>query len=240
MRVKAVIAYDGSNFLGFQKQKSTKKTITYAIEEALSSLHIKEMITGSGRTDTGVHASGQVIHFDLPEYWKDLEKLTQELNRKLKTIHFKHISQVPDDFHARFSAKKRLYRYIFKTTKPSIFEQKYISYYPTFNHYILKKSLNAFKGEHDFKYFHKRGTDTHTTIRKIYQTNYIQRENYHYIYFQANGFLRAQVRMMIEAAMQCAQEKISFTQLKEQLSCHKKHSERLAPSQGLYLAKILY
>lgn len=64
MRVKAVIAYDGSEYLGFQKQKSTKRTISYAIEEALKSIHIQSNITASGRTDAGVHASGQIIHFD--------------------------------------------------------------------------------------------------------------------------------------------------------------------------------
>ena len=73
MRVKAVITYDGSSFLGFQKQKSTTQTVTYAIEEALSSLHITGVITGSGRTDAGVHATGQVIHFDLPDFWTDLK-----------------------------------------------------------------------------------------------------------------------------------------------------------------------
>jgi len=240
MRVKAVITYDGSSFLGFQKQKSTTQTVTYAIEEALSSLHITGVITGSGRTDAGVHATGQVIHFDLPDFWTDLKKLTLTLNRKLETIQFKHISCVTHDFHARFSAKKRMYRYVFKTEKPSIFEQKYISYYPRFNHELLKESLQTFEGKHDFNYFHKTGTITHTTRREIYQTKYIQRGNYHYIYFQANGFLRSQVRMMVEAAMLYAQEEITLIQLTEQLECQKKHVSRLAPANGLYLAKILY
>jgi len=130
MRVKAVIAYDGSGYKGFQKQTTTDKTVTAAIEKALRSLQINSSIVGSGRTDAGVHASGQVIHFDLPEFWSDLDKLKLNLNRKLTEIQFKHISSVSHDFHARFSAKKRLYRYVFKTQKPSIFEQKYISYYP--------------------------------------------------------------------------------------------------------------
>ena len=72
MRVKAVISYDGSAYQGFQKQTSTKLTITGAIEEALASLQINASIVGSGRTDAGVHATGQVIHFDLPEFWRDM------------------------------------------------------------------------------------------------------------------------------------------------------------------------
>ncbi len=240
MRVKAVIAYDGSAYRGFQKQTATEKTITSSIEKALFSLQIGSSIVGSGRTDAKVHATGQVIHFDLPEFWSDLEKLKLNLNRKLTDIQFKHISRVSHDFHARFSAKKRIYRYIFKTQKPSIFEQKYISYYPKFNISLLTQALSLLVGEHDFNYFQKTGTATHTTVREIYQSSYMQRKNYHYIYFQANGFLRAQVRMMIEAAMQCAREEMTLKQLSEQINCQKKHTTKLASPSGLYLAKILY
>ena len=240
MRVKAIISYDGSHYFGFQKQTSTNKTITHDVEEALHLLQIHANIVGSGRTDAGVHASGQVIHFDLPEYWTDLEKLKLNLNRKLHDISIKHITQVSDDFHARFSAKKRLYRYVFKTTKPSVFEQRHISYYDTFDTFKLIEALKCFEGKHDFEYFRKTGSHTHTTIRKIYMTRYKEYHGYHLIYFQANGFLRSQVRMMVDMAMSYAKGEISLVQLKEQLNCQKKHSTKLAPQEGLYLAKVLY
>jgi len=240
MRVKAVITYDGSVYHGFQKQTITDKTITGTIEKALRSLQIDSSIVGSGRTDSGVHATGQVIHFDLPEFWSDLNKLKLNLNRKLTEIQFKHISSVSHDFHARFSAKKRLYRYVFKTQKPSVFEQKYISYYPEFNATLLREALALFVGEHDFDHFHKTGSVTHTTVREIYRTDYIQQKNYHYIYFQANGFLRSQVRMMTEAAMCCARRELTLEQLLVQIECQEKHSIKLAPPEGLYLAKVLY
>ena len=240
MRVKAVIAYDGSVYQGFQKQTTTDKTVTSSIEKALHSLQIDSSIVGSGRTDAGVHATGQVIHFDLPEFWSDLDKLKLNLNRKLTQIQCKHISSVSDDFHARFSARKRLYRYLFKTQKPSVFEQKYISYYPSFDTTLLTQALELFVGEHDFDHFHKTGSVTHTTVREIYKTNYIQRYNYHYIYFQANGFLRSQVRMMVEAAMQCARGEMTLKQLLEQIECQEKYTTKLAPPEGLYLTKILY
>jgi len=240
MRVKAVISYDGSAYLGFQRQKSTKKTITTAIETALTSLQIESKIVGSGRTDTGVHASGQVIHFDIPDFWTDLKKLKLNLNRKLHDISFKQITKVEDDFHARFSAKKRLYRYIFKTKTPSVFEQKYVSYYKPFDPILLKKALKCFEGKHNFYFFHKTGSDTHTTDREIYYVNYKERNGYHFIYFQSNGFLRSQVRMMVDAAMQCAREEMTLMQLQEQIDRSHKHTTRLAPPEGLYLAKILY
>jgi len=240
IRVKAVIAYDGHSFYGFQKQTSTQRTITSTIEKALSQLHIHSPIIGSGRTDAGVHATGQVIHFDLPEYWHDLKKLKLNLNRKLTSISFKSITKVNPDFHARFSAKKRLYRYVFKTTKPSVFEQKYISYYGDFDTNKLKDALETFKGRHDFNFYRKTGTDTHSSTREIYKARHIQRHHYHFIYFQANGFLRAQVRMMIEASMLYAKGELSMTSLREQLACQKKHTCRLAPPEGLYLSHILY
>ncbi len=240
MRVKAVIAYDGSNYKGFQKQKSTPNTITHAIEKALMSLHIDSSIVGSGRTDAGVHATGQVIHFDLPKFWTDLSKLKLNLNRKLDDIQFKHISSVDANYHARFSAKKRLYRYVFKTKQPSLFEKKYISYYHPFNKEVLQNTLDNFLGKHDFNYFHKTGSVTHTTVREIYYAKYIQRGDYHFIYYQANGFLRSQVRMMVEASMGVAQERMTLEQLIEQLKYQKKHIDRLAPPEGLYLAKVIY
>ncbi|HFQ62206.1 MAG TPA: tRNA pseudouridine(38-40) synthase TruA [Epsilonproteobacteria bacterium] len=239
-RVKAVIAYDGSVYFGFQKQTNTSKTITSDIEKALHALHIHTSIVGSGRTDAGVHATGQIIHFDIPQYWNDLKKLMLNLNRKLDTIQFKHITFAPCDFHARFWAKKRLYRYVFKTSKPSVFEKKYISHYDSFNPAVLIKALSLFEGKHDFDFFRKTGTLTHTSIREIYRTKYLQQGAYHFIYFEANGFLRSQVRMMVDAAIRCAKGELSYSNIEEQLACHTKHTTKLAPPEGLYLARIIY
>jgi len=240
MRVKATISYDGSAYLGFQKQMSTKQTVTHALETALQDLQIPASIVGSGRTDAGVHAANQVIHFDVPHYWHDLEKLKLNLNRKLDDISVKHITQVADDFHARFSAKKRVYRYVFKTSTPSVFEQKYISYYADFEAKVLSQALQCFLGEHDFAYFRKTGSDTHTSVRNIYSSSYKKRGDYHFIYFTANGFLRAQVRMMIDTAILVAQGKLPIMALQEQIDLKKRHTTSLAPPQGLYLARILY
>ena len=240
MRVKAVIAYDGTYFKGFQKQTSTKQTITTAIETALKSLGITSEIRGSGRTDAGVHATGQVIDFELPPFWSDLKKLKETLNQNLKYISFKHITKVDDDFHARFSAKKRLYRYIFKTSTPSIFEQNHISYYPKFDQELLEEALKIFEGTHDFSNFIKTGSITHTNIRTIHRAKYKKYQKNHIIYFEANGFLRSQVRMMTEMAMRVALKKMTLTKLKEQLDLKERYVTKLAPPEGLYLARIFY
>ena len=240
MRVKASIAYDGSYFKGFQKQKSTKHTITSSIESTLRSVGIEGAIRGSGRTDAGVHATGQVIDFNVPSFWTDLNKLKTALNRKLKHISFKHISWVEEDFHARFSAKKRVYRYVFKTSTPSVFEENYLSYYPKFNVQLLNEALKVFEGEHDFTNFIKTGSITHTNVREIYKAHYKNYKGHHIIYFEANGFLRSQVRMMVEFAMQVALEEQSLLALEEQLILKERHLTKLAPPEGLYLARIIY
>ena len=241
MRVKAVIAYDGSAFYGFQKQTSTPQTVTQTIEKALASLQIYSSVVGSGRTDRGVHATGQVIHFDLPEFWQDLAKLKQILNRRLNAIFFKHISFVPETFHARFSAKRRYYRYLFKTKPLSVFERNYFGYYEDgFDTERLQEALRILAGEHDFKWFHKTGSDTHTTVRTLYRTVYYRHASLHILAFEANGFLRSQVRMMVEAVMQCAQGRLSLNALHIQLACERQSFCSLAPAQGLYLARISY
>jgi len=240
MRVKAVLSYDGSFFQGFQRQTRTHNTITGSIESALHSLHIDCDIIGSGRTDAGVHATGQVIHFDLPAYWTDTTKLLHALNRKLKHLRIKHITPVDDTFHARFSAKRRIYRYLFKQKKPSLFEENYVAHYPVFDEIQLQEALRAFEGEHDFAYFHKTGSEIHSTTREIYSARHRLYGNYHMLYFEANGFLRAQVRMMIDAAMQCASGQLTAEMLGEQIAGTQRYSTSLAPASGLYLARIIY
>lgn len=241
MRIKAIIAYDGSAFYGFQRQSTTPLTVTHAIEKVLQSLQIETTIIGSGRTDRGVHATGQVIHFDLPDFWTDLSKLQTILNRKLTAISFKHLSIVTEDFHARFSAKKRLYRYLFKTDTRSVFERNYLSYYPSsFDPILLEDTLRCFEGEHDFRYFHKTGSPTHTTVRTIYRSRYYTHANLHIITFEANGFLRSQVRMMVESAMLVARGKLAKEELQQQIAHKVRSTTKLAPPEGLYLAKILY
>ena len=240
MRVKAVVAYDGSAFQGFQKQTSTKQTVTTAIEEALGDLQVASAITGSGRTDAGVHASGQVIHFDLPPFWSDLTRLRTALNRKLSAIQFKHICGVSDDFHARFSARERIYRYVLKESEPSVFERNYIAHYDSFDASVLSRALSLFRGKHDFACFHKTGSEIHTTVREIYRTEHRQQGKYHFIYFSASGFLRSQVRMMVEASMQCARGTLTLEGLQKQIACEGEAFTKLAPAQGLYLSRILY
>ena len=240
MRVKAVITYDGSAFEGFQRQTRTPHTVTTALEHALQNLGIESPITGSGRTDAGVHATGQVIHIDLPEYWHDLSKLQTHLNGQLEAIAVKHITPVSDDFHARFDARKRIYRYLLSTTSPSVFERRYIAHVPDLGFHKLQQTLTLFEGTHDFGYFKKSGSETKDDIRTIYKTRLKRIGKYYAIYFEANGFLRAQVRMMLSAAFEVSRGELTPEELQEQLEMRHRHTTYLAPSEGLYLARVIY
>lgn len=240
MRVKAVISYDGSRFHGFQRQKSTKLTVAGALEEALKSLNIEGGIVGSGRTDAGVHASGQVVHFDLPPYWKDLSRLTQHLGRKLDGIAIKHIIPVSDTFHARFDARSRVYRYVFKTNPVSVFEERYITSYVGIDTALLQSALKLFEGKHDFRNFHKTGSDVHSTLREIQKTVYRRFGDLHLIYFYADGFLRSQVRMMVHASMLCASGRLRHEELREQIDAGERYTSEAAPASGLYLCRVVY
>jgi tRNA pseudouridine38-40 synthase len=104
----------------------------------------------------------------------------------------------------------------------------------------VKEALNAFEGEHDFLYFHKTGSPVHTTVRTLYKSRYYRMGDTHIITFEANGFLRSQVRLMVEAALQYAQKKIGLHALCSQIDCKTRSITRPAPPQGLYLAKIFY
>ena len=240
-RLKAIIAYDGSAFEGFQRQTRTPHTVQGAIERALDSLGIPGEIVGSGRTDAGVHATGQVIHFDLPEYWmrQNLRKLQTHLNRRLPAIRIKHLTPVPSDFHARYDARERIYRYVFRS-RPTLFERKYTARLEIDDWTLLQKALLLFVGKHNFGYFLKTGSETAHNYRTIFKAYVRKREKYGYIYFHADGFLRAQVRMMIHAAAAVERGELSLDALREQLALQKRHTTRLAPPEGLYLARVLY
>ncbi len=236
MRAKLTIAYNGTTYLGSQTQKSSPNTILGNIEQVLSALGIKEKLIASGRTDKGVHATGQVCHIDLPPFWNDLKDLQRVLNRMLPpSIKIKNITKVKDDFHARYSAKKRVYRYIIKKEKTNPFLDDIITFDNSVNFENIKKNIQLFVGEYDFTNFMKTGSDTKSAIRVIYRAFAYRYDGYIILNFEANGFLRSQIRLMVGALL-----KLESNQIVEQLNLEKKHKIKPAKSNGLYLAKIKY
>jgi len=236
MRVVVTLSYNGTHYLGSQIQKKFKNTIFGLFEKVLLELGIQQRVMPSGRTDKGVHATGQVCHFDLPPYWSDIKKLKRVLNLMLpSSIQVKKVTYVSDDFHARYSAKKRVYRYIIKEGMLTPFEADFVtSVSQEVNMQNLNQKMQFFVGEHDFKHFKKNGSDEKSTIRIIYKAFAYKHKGYIILNFEANGFLRSQIRMMVGALLQ-----LNEKELKEKLT-DKNHKVDLAPPNGLYLAKIKY
>jgi len=236
MRCAITLAYNGKNFLGSQKQKKSPNTVFGNFEHILSQLNINCNVIASGRTDRGVHATGQVCHIDLPIFWNDLKKLKRVLNEMLpSSIKVKKIQKVSNDFHARYSAKKRVYRYIIKESESNPFEDDFITFLQDINYKKIQQNIKLFKGEHDFKYFMKTRSDIKTTTRTIYKAFAYKHKGYIILNFEANGFLYSQIRLMVGALLKLEKE-----QLVEQLECKKRYKTKPAKSNGLYLAKIKY
>jgi len=241
-RVKAVIEYDGSKFKGFQIQKGEITTVVSSIESALKSLGIDSKVIGSGRTDSGVHATGQVIHFDIPTYWKKktLNELKSRLNQKLTYIRFKYLKLVDNSFHAQYSAKVRVYRYLIKRTPLKVFERDFITYRELNNLKLIKEGLKLFEGQHDFGYFKKEGSFTSSDIRTIYRTKVAEVGSYVAIYTFANGYLRSQIRLIVESLFALDRGDISLKELKEQIDKKRRYITKPSPPNGLYLNRVIY
>ncbi len=239
-KIKLTIAYDGSGFEGSQIQPK-KKTVQGALEEALKYINIKAKLEFSGRTDRDVHAFRQVVTFFIPEYWSDIQKLQNTLNKLLpQTILVRSIYKVSDEFHARFSAKSREYRYIFTDKKLSPFQTRFISYFQTVDEKKIKEVLEYFHGIHDFLFFSKTGSEPKSTIRNIEEVKLYRYKELYILKFRANSYLRSQIRMMVDFIMKVANGELTLEELQLQLGCKKQVSTTLAPPNGLYLSKIVY
>ncbi|MGM0623445.1 MAG: tRNA pseudouridine(38-40) synthase TruA [Campylobacterota bacterium] len=241
MQVCAVIAYDGSRFLGFQRQTYTDNTVAGTIEKCLKKFNIDTKLQASGRTDRGVHASKQFISFMLPPFWSDLDKLHKILNENLfaKGIYFKSLVPAQKDFHPRFSAQSRSYQYFIKESI-SIYQQPYIARYSGIDKQLLLQAMQQFVGVHDFSEFCKSGSDVTSTVRDIKSAKIKTLHGYTICCFKANGFLRAQVRLMLGAAIAVAQNKAAIEDIVLQLSGQKKIFTKPASSSGLYLSNVAY
>ncbi len=242
MNVKAVIEYDGSKYYGSQKQPH-HKTVESSLEKALNVLNIDTKLIFSGRTDRGVHASGQVISFNIPDFWQDLQKLKDKLNSILpNSIFIRSIQECSEDFHARFSATKRSYRYIISTSTPSPFNSTYITYIDNIDTQSIKEAIKLFKGSYDFKNFCKEGSDPNSTVREVYEAKFYKYKGFYIFKFSANGFLRSQIRLMVGFLLAISKGDKTIKDLEDHLNNLdlKKSYKKPAPSNGLYLSKVYY
>lgn len=243
MRILGICSYKGTNYYGWQKQVGYI-SVQSTIEKALSQVYDTEInITGSGRTDAGVHAFRQYFHFDVNKE-KDLNQLAYSLNKMLpEDIKIISFEAVADDFHARYNAKKKIYKYrIVLTNKdPLLYDQAYI--YPMdFDFALFVQALKKFEGIHTFKDFTSKEEDEGNFVREIYEIKMQRINDEVVVLFIGNGFMRYQIRNMIGAAIAVASKK----EPPEFIDYHLKEDKPReiisykAPACGLYLMDVLY
>lgn len=240
-RIKITLSYDGSAFMGSQQQPNTDNTVLGHLIEVFQRLKITKLPKASGRTDRGVHATHQIVHVDVPPFWNDLNRLREMINVQLPyTIRIRKIEFAQPDFHARYSATKRVYRYILKEGSVNPFEANYVTFVPKINRTSIQEGIKCFIGTHNFEYFKKSGNDMDHFIRHIYRAYAYSHKGYFILVFEGNGFLRSQIRLMVGFLLRISEGKATKEQLIEQLNASVRHSTDIAPHCGLYLTRIHY
>lgn len=242
-RILLRLAYDGTDFCGWQTQKSGR-TVQQTIEKALFELAGEKIaVTGSGRTDSGVHALRQYAHFDLP-----LKMTTDQLVRAMRTklphdIGMMKAFEVKDDFNARYDAFRRSYRYII-TRERTPFNRFHKSFIPRLrlDNERIKAALPYFLGEHDFTSFSKLNPDLKHNFCDLQQFD-VSFENDDIIFeISANRFLHNMVRRLVGTVINISHTETDPSIIQELIG-RKNPSHRLiqtAPAQGLYLREVHY
>jgi len=244
-RVRLDLSYDGSLFLGWQKQTQSSYTVQGVLEEKLSQIFKEEIhVQGSGRTDRGVHALHQVAHFDCTRNPQDiaLRKALQGLLPKFLVV--KKVYLAPKEFHAQRSALSKTYRYLIRNHPiPSSQLWNKSLWVPQKLNILYLNELSCFiLGEHDFKSFQNTGTDIRTTTRRIDYAKWTSPKN-GWVEFTitGNGFLKQMVRNLVGTMLTLEKQGTNPLKFKEILkSCDRKKALKTASPEGLYLIEVKY
>ncbi len=243
MALKLTIEYDGSNYSGWQLQPR-HDSIQGRIETALERIFAAPVrVFGSGRTDAGVHARGQVASISIPRPF-DPAELQRALNSILPPdIVILDISVAPDNFDPRRSAHSRVYEYrVLNRTLPSAFDYRYS--WLVREHLDLDAMISAahiFVGEHDFAAFRSLGTDVTTTIRRVISSEWTRDADVLLYRVEANSFLRHMVRAMVAAMVDVGRGKLTADKVATILDGLDRHAAPAnAPPGGLYLVEVRY
>lgn len=246
-RIKLIIAYDGTNYYGFQSQPDGN-TIQDVLEKALSQIADHPVkVTAAGRTDSGVHAAGQVVHWDL-QGSIPTPRIVPALQGLLPPdIVVYQAEEVADDFHARFQAKSKIYRYsILASSYGWPFISRYVLHHPyELDLQALRWAGRLLQGKKDFAAFQAAGATTHTTVRNLMrvETNEQAMEwgKVVHITFEADGFLYHMVRNLVGTMLEVGQGRQSLDWLEKVVaSGDRRQAGPTAPARGLILDEVKY
>ena len=244
-RVKAIVEYDGSNYSGFQRQNGGIKTIQGEIEAALKEMSKKTVeVFASGRTDSGVHAIGQVIHFDIDQRFSTSE-IKGATNHYLqgKKIALVEVEDVAEDFHARFDAVSRTYVYRIVTRQaPLVLDLGYAWHV---KHDLdvekMQSAAKLLEGTHDFNSFRSSICQSNSPIKTIDLIEISQSGDEIAIEITAKSFLHNMVRIIVSALKNIGDDTWSEDDLKKSLEAKDRTAgPSTAPSCGLYFLSVSY
>jgi len=247
INIKLTIEYEGTQYCGWQRQKGLL-SIQEILEEKISQI-TQEKITlnGSGRTDAGVHALGQVANFKTNSTIPWI-KLPLILNHLLPLdIRIKKAERVDDSFHARYSAVSKIYHYyILNDHKnecyPPFFLRNYVYYlYGKINLEKIKKAITFLHGEHDFSSFACSGSNIKNKVRIIKKITVNKKGGIICFNFEANAFLYKMVRTIVGTLLEVGCGKINYLEVKKILEAKdRKAAGKVVPAKGLFLMQVNY
>jgi tRNA pseudouridine38-40 synthase len=243
-RYKGIISYDGSGFSGYQVQPN-KRTVQSEMESVLLKMHkgIPVKITGSGRTDAGVHAKGQVVHFDshLPI---SEEKWSVALNSLLPAdISVLSVSKVNESFHARFDVIRKEYRYfIYRSANRDPFRRNFAFRFPyDLNIDSMKLASKYLLGTHDYSSFCSAKTEVIDKVRTIEQIDIMSENELLILRFVGNGFLYNMVRILVGTLLEVGIGSRNPSEIPDILAKKDRiYAGKTAPAHGLYLWEVFY
>jgi len=244
-RYQILIEYVGTNFIGWQIQ-SKGQSVQKVIQNKISKL-LKEKINlvGSGRTDSGVHAVEQSAHFDCKKRIENLERFLKSINYFLnkKLVSIKEIKKRSLNFHARFSEKQRIYRYVIfnRVSEPSIEKNRGWHIRKKLDLKLMKKGAQKLLGTHDFSTFRSSSCNAKSPIRTMKSIKIKEVKNKIQIQFKSKSFLQQQVRSMVGCLKYVAEKKWSLKKFEKVLKSKKRNlCAPPAPPHGLFLEKVIY
>ena len=244
-RYKILIEYVGTNFIGWQVQ-SKGKSIQKLIQTKLSKL-LKEkvLLIGSGRTDSGVHAIEQSAHFDCKREIQNLDKFVKSINHFVNNMNVSimDIKKKNLNFHARFSAKQRIYKYVIfnRLSRPSIEKERGWHIIKELNVSLMRKGAKKLLGTKDFSTFRASSCNAKSPIRTIKSIKRKSTRGKIEIQFKSQSFLQQQVRSMVGCLKYLAEKKWNLKKFDFVLKSKKRiFCAPPAPAEGLFLEKVIY
>lgn len=241
--IRLDLCYDGSRYRGWQRLSTTDNTIQGKLETALSRILGENVeVSGSGRTDAGVHARGQVASFHCQNPMPCEEMLRQLRKYLPEDIGVSACRQVSDRFHARLNAREKTYRYrIWNSQSPCVFERKFVAVVPEhLNLEAMKLAAGHFLGEHDFSAFCTNAKMKKSTVRFIRSLDVQRTGEEVVITVTGNGFLQNMVRIIVGTLIEVGMGTRSPDAIPGLFGEKREKSGFLAPAQGLCLMEVFY